>query len=163
MIEVETLNRYIDRIRPWPWRMAMGVTIVSFLIASLVSTSLGWWFMSQAGKSDHAATVAPTGFTIQPALGQAKVAVDKILERNIFNSEGLTGDVDNTAKGEQMAKTQLPLRILGIIYGGTPFNGIVMVENTQNKGVNSFLVGDQLTPEAKLVEIQVDKLGAASC
>ena len=158
MIEVEALNKYIDRIRPWPWRLVMGVTIVSFFTASVVSTLLGWWFMSQANNAKPADTIEPTGFTMQPTIGQAKVAADKILERNIFNAEGLTGDVDPNAKGEQMAKTQLPLRVLGIIYGGTPFNGIVMVENTQSKSVNSFMAGDQLTPEAKLLEIQTDMI-----
>ena len=136
----------------------MGVTIVSFLAASVVSTYLGWWFMSQASKTERPASVGTQGITLQPSIGQAKVATDKILERNIFNSEGLTGDVDTAANGAQMAKTQLPLRVLGIIYGGTPFNGIVMVENTQNKSVNSFMVSDQLTPEAKLAEIHTDMI-----
>jgi len=80
----------------------------------------------------------------------------QVIHRNLFNSEGSIGDVDPKADGPQMAKTQLPIKVIGIIFGGTPFNGIAMIENTQNRTVNSFMVGDQMTPEAKLMEIQED-------
>lgn len=158
MFEFESLNHYINKIRPLPWRTAVAVLVVSFLFSSLVSSILGWWLMGQVGNGLAGSLTTDQPLNFGQDIGLSKVAVDKILERNIFNSEGLMGDVDPNASGAQMAKTQLPIKILGIIYGGNPFNGIAMVENNQSKTVNSFMVGDQLTPEAKVTEIQRDMI-----
>ena len=155
VIDFDNITKYIERVRPWPWRVMVMVLVASFLVASIVSALIGWYFMGQTGKSIIASDIPSQTFSVQPPVDIAKVAVTKILERNIFNSEGLMGDLD-AASGQQMAKTQLPIKVLGIIYGGTPFNGIVMVENSQTRVVNSFMVGDQMSPEAKLLEIQRD-------
>ena len=155
VIDFDNITKYIERVRPWPWRAMVIVLVASFLVASIVSALIGWYFMGQTGQSSIASDVASATFSVQPPPDIAKIAVTKILERNIFNSEGLMGDLD-AASGQQMAKTQLPIKVLGIIYGGTPFNGIVMVENSQTRVVNSFMVGDQMSPEAKLLEIQRD-------
>lgn len=158
MFELDNFNNYINKIRPLPWRVAVAVLVVSFLLASVVSSILGWWLMGRVGNGASGSAYTDQPINFGQDVGLAKVAVEKILERNLFNSEGLMGDVDPTAGEAQMAKTQLPIRILGIIYGGTPFNGIAMVENTQNKSVNSFMVGDQLTSEAKVTEILRDMI-----
>lgn len=158
MFEFDNLNYYINKVRPWPWRTVLIIGVASFLVASIVSSGLGWWLMSQTGIRNVQYEEHAEGLQLQPNLGLGKTAVDKIMERNIFNSEGLMGDVDAAASGSQMAKTQLPIKILGIIYGGNPFNGIAMVENNQSKTVNSFMVGDLLSPEAKLIEIQRDMI-----
>lgn len=154
MFEPEIIIRYIDRVRPWPWRIIVAVIVVSFLIASIASALLGWVFIGRAGKSESQNIEEGETIVIYPSEAAAKLTITKILERNLFNSEGAMGDVDPTAEGPQMAKTQLPIKVIGIIYGGTPFNGIAMIENTQNRTVNSFMVGDQMSPEAKLLEIQ---------
>jgi type II secretion system protein C len=155
VIDFDHVTKYIERVRPWPWRVIIIVVVASFLVASIVSALLGWYFMGQTGKASFVAELPFQAFSAQPPADAGKLAVTKILERNIFNSEGLMGDVDG-ASGQQMAKTQLPIKVLGIIYGGTPFNGIVMIENSQTRVVNSFMVGDQMSPEAKLLEIQRD-------
>jgi type II secretion system protein C len=158
VFELDNLNHYINKLRPLPWRAAVAVLVTSFLLASIVSSILGWWLMGHVGNGLSSGQSNDEPINFGQDVGLAKVAMEKILERNIFNSEGLMGDVDPSADEAQMAKTQLPVRILGIIYGGTPFNGIAMVENTQNKSVNSFMVGDQLTPEAKVTEILRDMI-----
>ena len=154
VFETEVIIRYIERVRPWPWRAIVAVTVVSFLMASIASALLGWVFIGRAGKYESHNIEGGETIVIYPSEAVAKLAITKILERNVFNSEGAMGDVDPTAEGPQMAKTQLPIKVIGIIYGGTPFNGIAMIENTQNRTVNSFMVGDQMSPEAKLLEIQ---------
>ncbi len=154
MFETEVIIRYIERVRPWPWRTIVAVIVVSFLMASIASALLGWVFIGRAGKYESHNIDGEETIVIFPSEAVAKLAIAKILERNVFNSEGAMGDVDPTAEGPQMAKTQLPIKVIGIIYGGTPFNGIAMIENTQNRTVNSFMVGDQMSPEAKLLEIQ---------
>lgn len=137
-----------------PWRLALGVSVGSFLLASIVSLALGWWLMSQTKLSTESFEREDQPLNFKGNLGLGRVAVDKIMERNIFNSEGQIGEQDGAATGSQMAKTQIPIKVLGIIYGGTPYTGIAMVENTQGKTINSFMVGDQLTPDVKVVEIQ---------
>jgi type II secretion system protein C len=154
VFETEVIIRYIDRVRPWPWRIIVAVIVVSFLIASIASALLGWVFIGRAGKSESQNIEGGETIVIYPSETVAKLTIAKILERNLFNSEGAMGDVDPTVEGPQMAKTQLPIKVIGIIFGGTPFNGIAMIENTQNRTVNSFMVGDQMSPEAKLLEIQ---------
>jgi type II secretion system protein C len=156
VVTTEAISEYLDKIRPWPWRSAIVCLILSFIIASIASALLGWVFIGQTGKFQEAESLATETILIHPSEAAAKLAVLKILDRNIFNSEGLIGDTDPSATGPQMGKTQLPIRVIGIIYGGNPFNGIAMVENTQNRSINSFMVGDQMSPEAKLMEIQRD-------
>ena len=158
MLTTDVISDYFDKVRAWPWRAAILGLIVSFILASVSSAILGWFFIGQTGKFQDPPVLASETILIHPSETAAKIAVTKILERNIFNSEGLTGDTDPNATGPQMAKTQLPIRVIGIIYGGNPFNGIAMVENTQNRSINSFLVGDQMSPEAKLLEIQRDMI-----
>lgn len=156
MLETNAIIRYIDKVRPWPWRGIIAITVASFLVASIASALLGWLFIGRVAKNDAKFSADVETIMIYPSEAAGKVAISKILERNIFNSEGSMGDVDPNADGPKMAKTQLPIKVIGIIFGGTPFNGISMIENTQNKTVNSFMVGDQMTPEAKLLEIQQD-------
>lgn len=159
MLEMNEISVWVEKIRPWPWKkMATGATI-SFLLASAVSTLIGYMLMDHTTmrKTETVNTVNEVTVAQGPTLNKA--AIDKILERNLFNSEGLIGDVDpNEPTGSKAVKSQLPIRITGIIYGGTPTNGLVMIENTQKHTVNSFLVGDILAPEATVVEIQIDQI-----
>jgi type II secretion system protein C len=157
MFEIESLNRYIDKVRPWPWKMVAGVTIGSFLMASVMSTVLGWWLMDKTYVGSKTAQHEAEGFVPNSGIGSSKALVEGILKRNLFNSEGLTGGSSEMPSGSEIAKSQLAMKVLGIIYGGTPFNGIAMIENTgQGKFVNSFMVGEQISAEATLIEIQRD-------
>jgi type II secretion system protein C len=158
VLELDSLNHYINKLRPLPWRQVVMVIVGSFLTASILSSILGWMLM---GTMTHKSVVdseldVPVEFGQN--LGVGKAAVEKILERNIFNSEGLMGDVDPDASGTQITKTQLPVKVLGIIYGGNPFNGIAMVEDTQQKTVNSLMINERLNHEAKVIEIQRDRI-----
>jgi type II secretion system protein C len=157
-METERIARFLDKIRPWPWKQIFGITVTSFLLASLVSMFFGWFLMSRTERPAGAPDEMPLSFVHQMGASDSAAAMEKILARNIFNSEGLIGEDDGTGGGERIAKTQLPIKVLGIIYGGTPYNGIAMVENSQSHSINSFMVGDQLTPEAKVIEIQLEQI-----
>ena len=156
-MDAERIIRLLDKVKPWPWKIILAVTVVSFLTASLVSVFIGSMLMSRTDRPVETAQDASEPFLPQSTASDTKSAVDKIMARNIFNSEGLMGE-DTGAGGDQIVKTQLPIKVLGIIYGGNPFNGIAMVENSQSRTINSFMVGDQLTPEAKVVEIQREQI-----
>ena len=90
----------------------------------------------------------------QPAPSLSQASIDTILKRNLFNSDG---EVEDTAteekkgdeeKSAEVVKSDLPVKLLGTIYGGDPFSGIALVENETKKTVNSFMVGDILTKDA---------------
>jgi type II secretion system protein C len=157
-MDVEALTRFIEKAKPLPWRVVTVVVVVSFLIASITSMLFGWLLMRQTTISSHQDFAVQETFVNGTSAALTKGVVDKILERNLFNSEGLIGEDAGGGEGDKIAKTQLPVKVLGIIYGGNPFNGIAMVENTQSRSVNSFMVGDPLTPETKVVEIHMDQI-----
>ena len=87
VIDFDNITKYIERVRPWPWRVMVMVLVVSFLVASIVSALIGWYFMGQTGKFSIASDVPSQTLSVQPPADISKVAVTKILERNIFNSE----------------------------------------------------------------------------
>ncbi|MCX6124241.1 MAG: hypothetical protein NTV34_05760 [Proteobacteria bacterium] len=157
--DVANITNFVDRIRLWPWRKVALVTTVSFVLASSVSTLIGYFMM---GQTERFAPEAPpsdsgTGWSKSPTLSQPQL--DKILERNIFNSEGGIGDVAQTGSSvDKIPKSTLPIKVVGIIYGGDPESGLAMVEHIEKHTVNSFLVGDPLTPEALLKEVQLDRI-----
>lgn len=160
MWEATEISTVFEKIRPWPWRKVVIGATISFLLASTVSTLIGYLLMSHTtmSKSDNSNELVEASWSRGATL--TKSEVDKILDRNIFNSEGLIGDVDPNApsNGIQAQKTQLPVKVIGIIYGGTPTSGLAMIENTQKHTVNSFLVGDILAPEATIFEIHIDQI-----
>lgn len=82
-----------------------------------------------------------------------------ILGRNVFNSEGAVADSakDDKAKCEPV-KSELPLRFTGVIFGGTPQTSLVLLEATATKQADTFLLGDIVPGEAKIVDIQRDKV-----
>ncbi len=87
-----------------------------------------------------------------------QASIDLILKRNIFNSEGKADDEKAKKGGDDIAITDLPIRVLGIIYGGDPYTGIALVENTAKKITNSFLINDQIESDATLERIEIDRL-----
>jgi type II secretion system protein C len=89
--------------------------------------------------------------------------VKMIVDRNIFNKTGEIPKDDmrdeNLAyKGLEAIRSELPLKLNGVIFGGTVTSGIALIENTDAKKQNSYLVGDKVTKEAVLIEIQERKV-----
>lgn len=145
------ITGFTEKIRVWPWRTISIVVTVSFIVASAVSTAIGYMMMEQTLLEPPAIEDTDSGGSWSKAPTLTQQQLDKILERNLFNSAGQIGDVDPNAaaSGPNAAKTTLPIKVVGIIYGGNPYSGLAMIENTEKQGsVNSFLVGDILAPEA---------------
>ncbi len=97
----------------------------------------------------------------KPSLDEDKVKV--IVARNIFNIEGKTGEEDaKKAKGPAeenvITKSTLPFTLTGTIYGGDPLSGIALIKDNSSSNMNSFFVGDKLTPEARIFEIHREKV-----
>lgn len=87
-----------------------------------------------------------------------------ILDRNIFNSEGELGEGfeelvnNNQLPAGELVKSDLPLKLLGVIFAGDPKNGLALVEDTQKRRALSYLVGDNVKDDAKLIEIYEDRI-----
>jgi type II secretion system protein C len=151
----------IERLRPMPWRGIVWTVTGSFLAASAASTIIGYLIMGQTTPAMTKRSAPDAEFSWQSGPTLSKLQIDKVLERNIFNSEGQMGDVsEGGMEAGKPVKTTLPIKVVGIIYPGNPFNGLAMVENSQNHTVSSFLVGDPLLPDpnAMVKEIHVDQI-----
>lgn len=108
---------------------------------------------SAAGGGQPAENPVPVS-----ALNQG--AVDTILSRNIFNSEGKLGDwtepspEKETVISDEVIRSTLPLAVKGLIYTSDPATGLAHVENTNSRTIKSFLVGDTVFELAKLIAVE---------
>ncbi len=150
------------KIDAFPWRGCLIAVGASFLFASTISTLVAQFFLNKDTKSMAARSAqlaSRSDFAVPGSTASlSSTAVDQILKRNIFNSEGAAIDdtkkVDeNGPKTEEAVKSTLPVKLLGTIYGGDPLSGAAMVENTTKKTVNTFMVGEILTKDATVKEI----------
>ena len=158
-------DRTFGPLSALPWRAALGVLAGSFLTATLLSTVVARFIMPESTK---ASLRTNNGSTISPPHPTATLnpkSVDLILKRNIFNSEGAAVDeqptetkLDSTAVSAEAVKSDLPIKLIGTIFGGDPFTGIALIENSQKKSTNSFFVGDSVTKEAIVKEIYKERI-----
>lgn len=151
---------FMKKMSTLPWRL-IGISLGgAFLLSTIVTTIMAWFISPRdslslgSGKSSLPEVVIP-----EPGVTLDQSVVQTILERNIFNSEGKVGEEKGRPKtAEDLSITDLPIRVLGIIYGGDPFTGIALVENTAKKVANSFLAGDQIESDATLERIEIDRI-----
>lgn len=156
-MDIETIAK---RLAPLPWRKIAVALGGAFLFATVVSTIVAFILAPTDPKKILGSEKPAVTVTIpDPTVTFDQSVVDEILKRNIFNSEGKIGDEKGRAKtGEELAVTDLPVHVIGIIYGGDPYTGIALVENTAKKTSNSFLVGDQVEADATLDRIEIDRI-----
>ena len=154
----------VERMRPLPWRAWAIIVAANFIIASIVSLGILALTMPDGNKRKLVAPRENQQEGSLNILGASldQAALDRILARNIFNS---AGEKETTKSGPQNAtaeivKTDLPVKLRGVIYGGDPFSGIAVIENTgsPNSVINSFMVGDILDKEAVVKEIYEDRI-----
>ena len=149
------------------WRKVVLLLGTSFTLATICSITTGYFLLKSKDLAKATAArsgAAPgdsSGITI-PGVTLNQAAVESIFKRNIFNSEGALGDAQKSTeekgKTDTLVKSDLPLSLIGTIYGGTPFNGIAVIETTaKEKKINTFQVGDLLLKEATLVEVYPEK------
>lgn len=153
-----------------PWRPCLIVVGASFLIASVLNTMVAHLFLTKeakggAGKPGVTTAALGPAFSVPtPAASLSQNGVDLILKRNIFNSEGAATDDtkktddDKGPKTLEAVKSDLPVKLIGTIYGGDPLSGIALVENSTKKTINSFMVGDTLTKESIVKEVLKERI-----
>jgi general secretion pathway protein C len=153
------------KLESLPWRGILGVLGGSFLIATVVNTVTAS-LLFPANKITRT-RINPSSLVIPNATASlSPKGVEAILKRNIFNSDG---DVDETiieGSGEETGeedltnavKSTLNVRLLGTIYGGDPFSGAAIIENTSKRSTNTFMVGDILIRGAKITEVLRERI-----
>jgi type II secretion system protein C len=140
-------SKILERWAIVPWRGGLVVIGASFVAASIVSTIAGQIYL---GKKDlrmvkpSFAKVKP--FEVAPPTPSlSQPAIDQIVGRNLFGTdsagtESPTKVDDKTPKEpNQPVKSDLQIKLVGTIYGGDPFSGIALVENTAKRTINGRL------------------------
>lgn len=80
-----------------------------------------------------------------------------IIKRNLFNSDGQLADTDKENKCNP-TKSDLPLKFTGIIYGGSNQASLILLEAESTKEADTFVLGDMVPGDAKIVDIQRNKV-----
>jgi type II secretion system protein C len=145
-----------------PWKAGLVVLGVSFLVATVSSVVVANFFFPADGRLPTTARPASTFNVPNPTSTLNQASIDMIIKRNLFNSEGTIDDtkkeVDVGPQTAEAVKSDLPVKLVGTIYGGDPFSGIALVENNSKRTINSFMVGDSLIKEAVVKEIHKEKV-----
>jgi general secretion pathway protein C len=80
------------------------------------------------------------------------------LERNIFN-HGISALEETDSKPIcDLKKSELPLKFTGVIFGGTKETSLVLLEATSNKQADSFLLGELVPGDARIIDIERRKV-----
>ncbi|RZA19672.1 MAG: hypothetical protein EOP10_19245 [Proteobacteria bacterium] len=155
-----TTVRFLRQFSP-SWVLAM--VVLAFIAASAVSLLTSQLFLPGGQKTKLTAgrSTAAQSISIERKPMDKSVQV-AILDRNIFNSEGKVGDsVDGPAKqrvSDKVLKSDLPLKLMGVIFSGDPYNGLAMLEvGTANK-TTSYMVGDKIQDDAHLYQVFDDRI-----
>ncbi len=156
-----------ERLAPIPWRMVLGIVGSSFVLATFSSTLVGYLIFGRITTSPY---VKPgrngrLDFSVpSPTSSLSTTQIEAILKRNLFNSEGQaedpgaeSGDIENQ-KASDAVKSDLPVKLIGTIYGGDPFSGIALIENNTKRTINSFMVGDTIDKDATVREIHRERI-----
>ncbi|MBI2601539.1 MAG: hypothetical protein HYW48_00635 [Deltaproteobacteria bacterium] len=153
----EIVLDFISRIRI-PVKGLLFVLAFSFVLALIASLFLSRIFLPQVstrGIFERPAMVVieREASTLNPN------SIKEIVDRNIFNKEGKVPKEDALVSkekgpaGVEAIKSDLPLKLTGTIYGGNPQAGLAVIENTEAKKQNSFLVGDRVMDKVTVAEI----------
>jgi type II secretion system protein C len=161
-IDRKQLLRFVRFLRRFSLKWVLTLLATAFVIASGLSLYMSFVFLP-VGKTPRPKARASTESLKLDQKKVSKADQTIILDRNIFNSEGKMGDaIDGPAKAgtrsDKLVKSDLPLKLTGVIFAGDPFNGLAMIENTQKKRTSSYMVGDTIQDDAKLVEIYDDRV-----
>ena len=144
------------------WKISLTLIGIAFVGASIASTLIGSW-ISPKPVGQQKDRLIDDPFSIPTSVASLNQnAVDTILGRNIFNSEGGAENeppVERlTDSSSEAVKSDLPVKLMGTIYGGDPLSGIAMVENSNKRTINSFMVGDTLLQDAMVSKVLRERI-----
>ena len=163
-IDRSQLLRALRFIRQFSPAWVLGLMVASFIIASGVSLYLSLVMLPLKGGRTAR---RPAGNEVVHSQSKKlnKSDIDLIVGRNVFNSEGKLGDsIDGAGpksgqrNSDKLVRSDLPLKLTGVISAGDPFNGLAMLENTEKKKTSSYMAGDTVQDGVELMEIYDDRV-----
>ena len=159
----EMLFDYLGKFVKLPFKGILIVLALTFTLSVASSIFLYRLVVPQFAASSERIKPAPI-FVAKESPTLHPDAIKEIVSRNIFNKTGeipkdeLLKEEKAAYKGEEIVKSELPLKLVGVIYGGTPFDGLAMIENLESKKTNSFLVGENVIKDSVLIEVHQAKI-----
>lgn len=159
-------KEFLKKFASVPWKGALVVLSMSFLLASVISSGIAYIFLPDGGAAATrlAGTQAAGNFAVP---GQTTSMSDKevtaLLESSLFDTEeseesGEPIEKPVLAAEDDAVRSSLAVKLMGTIYGGDPYSGIALVENSSKNSINSFMVGDVLTAGAKVIEVLRERI-----
>ena len=150
-LEIQNLKKIAQKINI---PVCLAIFVSSFVLATISSYLVGKLFypdLKTSTPSQNKTSYITGGIESLP-----QDVMDLIFDRNLFNKEGTIGD-DTRQKEEiisdHISRSKLKLKVIGIIYGGTPYNGVAIIEDNERKKTNNFSVGDRVIGNVFIEEI----------
>ncbi len=151
-------DKSLEKLKGLPWKSLAWVVGSSFVCATALSMSAAWLFFPETKNRRGNGT---GNFSLQENNRSLDSEdVNKIMQRNLFQAEGLE-DLDegkDKAPVAEVIKSNLPLKLTGTIYSGDPHNGIAIVEFKGKRKTGSFMNGDLVIGRAVLMEVHKEKI-----
>ncbi len=154
------LGEKLEFIRSLDLRIFMIVLGSSFLVVTLGTILLGWLLIPEANvRSASQSKALPPSNHSQLVVGLRPGQTKKIVERNIFNSEGGvaapvdTGTVKNMLDDSDIPKSQLPFVLKGVLVAHVPQAGIAMIETSGSSNRKYYEVGENFGSKYKNVTL----------
>ncbi len=150
-LESEDLKKIVSEINI---PLTVGVLVSSFVLACVSS------FIIEKLMYPDLKTSQPINIDSPKIVGGINSLPEDVMnliyDRNLFNKEGTIGD-DTREKeaviSDHVIRSKLKLKVIGIIYGGTPYNGVAIIEDPERKKTNNFSVGDRVLGNVFIEEI----------
>lgn len=149
-------------LRQFSASWALGMMVLAFIAASGLSLLTSQIFLPSGAKTKVTRPIGSSSPISAERKPMDKAITAAILERNIFNSEGKVGDsIDGPARArvsDKILKSDLPLKLMGVIFSGDPFNGLAMLEVGSSNKTTSYMVGDKIQDDAHLYQVFDDRV-----
>lgn len=156
----EIILDYFGKITKLPYRGIISVVTLTFIVSVTLSIFLSKWITPDVKKAERASSKKVFIKKEKETLNLTEI--EKIIGRNIFNKTGevpkedlFKKDVEYTGEA---VKSELPLKLKGVIFGGDPKHGLAFIEDVQARKGGSFLVGDSVRANAELAEVHEEKI-----
>ena len=153
----ELVYSLTEKTKDLPWkRYALTISLGFIGAAALSSYFAAILFKEKINQKKLHSKTTPS-FERQNKSPVSDGDITNIIDRNIFNSEGKTPDEDKAQflkNTDEIIATSLPLKLLGIIYGGSSKTGLAVIYHNTKKTSDSFMEGATVDKQVLLHKIE---------
>jgi general secretion pathway protein C len=142
----------VEQSLPW-----IAAFLGGFLLAAVVGWGAAFQLMPQARRGKIPASAQADAANVELPIHPDMSQFEMITRRNLFDSSGV-GASDQKSDVCAPTKSGLPLRLKGVIFGGTSETSLVLLESQSTREVDSFILGETVPGNAKISEITKDRV-----